>query len=120
MTLREFIKTGDTLLEVRNSKIRCQENLLVPARRIPVSTAETQKLDTDGLGVLVAEVVPEHSCLLFCATNNNCESVSQLVTRQLSKVVLQTKAAEKQTLRKSLEVFPPFIAQSHVIINLFY
>lgn len=104
MTLREFVKIEDKLLLVHNGRIRCPENLLTPARCLPIPSAATQKCDSDGLGALVAEVAPEHSCLVFCATKMNCESVCQIIIRQLPPAVLQWKAAEKRALRKALEV----------------
>ena len=35
--------------------------------------------DPDMLAALVAEVVPEFSCLVFCATKRSCESTAQLL-----------------------------------------
>ena len=88
---------------------RCKENLFIESRCIAVPNAETKKVDPDGLGVLVAEVVPKHSCLIFCATKKNCEIVSQIVIRQLSMVDIQYKIAEKRTLCKLLQVCFPIL-----------
>lgn len=40
---------------------------------------EMDKIDPDRLSALVFEVVPEDSCLVFCATKNNCENVAMLL-----------------------------------------
>lgn len=94
---------GDTLLEVCGTDRR-QENLMMPARSIPSPSAAARKMDPDGLGVLVAEIAPEHSCLVFCPTKKNCESVAQLVSRNLPPGVLEWKPAEKRKLRQALQV----------------
>ena len=74
--LKEFVKIGDTLMEVCDSRVRCKENLLNSVRTIPPSSL---KNDYDMLGVLVDEVIPLHSCLVFCGTKISCENVSQKI-----------------------------------------
>lgn len=37
------------------------------------------------VGGLVGEVVPEHSCLVFCPTKRNCETLAELICRILPK-----------------------------------
>ena len=43
------------------------------------------KLDPDHLAGLVQEVIPDHSCLVFCPTKKNCENVSQLICKLLPR-----------------------------------
>ena len=102
--LKEYIKTGDTLLEVNSSKFRRQEDLMIPARSLPALSAATRKIDPDGIGVLVAEIAPQHCSLVFCPTKKNCESVAQLVSRTLPPTVLEWKSIEKRKLRQALQV----------------
>jgi hypothetical protein len=42
-------------------------------------------LDQSGLGALVAEVVPEYSCLVFCGTKHECEVAAKHIASYLSK-----------------------------------
>ena len=50
-------------------------------------TAEQKVYDVDHVAGLVLEVVPQHSCLVFCPTKKNCENVAQLVCRMMSQSV---------------------------------
>ena len=43
--------------------------------------------DPDRLTGLVQEVIPEKSCLIFCATKKNCENVAELLCRLLPRWV---------------------------------
>ena len=103
--LKEYIKMGDTILEV-NEDQRKQENLLEHSRSLPSATAACRKIDPDGVGALVGEVVPQHCCLVFCPTKKNCESVAQLVSRTLPPSLLQWKVPEKKRLKRALQVHP--------------
>lgn len=46
-----------------------------------------KKLDPDHLVALVTEVIPNHSCLVFCPTKKNCENVAEMICKILSKYV---------------------------------
>ena len=37
--------------------------------------------DPDQLLTLVLEVIPRHSCLVFCSTKKNCQSVALLLVK---------------------------------------
>lgn len=43
------------------------------------------------VGGLVGEVVPEHSCLVFCPTKRNCETLAELICRILPKELTKVK-----------------------------
>lgn len=74
------------------------------SRSVSATSATNRKNDPDGLSVLVSEVAPEHSCLVFCSTKKNCESVAKLVSSNLPPTLQQWKTAEKLKLRRALEV----------------
>lgn len=44
-----------------------------------------QKLDQDHIIALVTEVIPQQSCLIFCATKKNCENVAGMICKYLNK-----------------------------------
>ena len=48
---------------------------------------QQRQRDPDGVGGLVAEVVPANSCLVFCATRKNCEAVARLICSALKRWV---------------------------------
>ncbi|XP_046445398.1 helicase POLQ-like isoform X1 [Daphnia pulex] len=100
--LREFIKTGDQVLEVSGRQRGFQENFK-HCRSVSSLSAESRKNDPDGISALVSEVAPEHCCLVFCSTKKNCESVAKLISSNLSPNLLQWKTAEKLKLRRALE-----------------
>ena len=76
MKLREFVKLGDQILEIGSGLERCKETLMKPDRSLPPLSAASRKIDPDGLSLLVGEVVPDHSCLVFCATKNPVNNAS--------------------------------------------
>ena len=50
-------------------------------------TKEQKLMDTDMVGGLVGEVVPDYSCIVFCPTRRNCETLSELICRILPKEI---------------------------------
>lgn len=47
--------------------------------------AEMTRVDPDHLLGLVTEVVPDHSCLIFCSTKKNCENVALMLSKLMAK-----------------------------------
>ncbi len=54
-----------------------------PLRDIHAST--DVQLDPDQLTVLVTEIVPDSSCLIFCSTKKSCQNVALLLTKTLPR-----------------------------------
>lgn len=46
-----------------------------------------QKIDPDHIIALVTEVIPAHSCLVFCPTKKNCENVAVMICKYLKEWV---------------------------------
>jgi len=101
--LKEYVKMGDTIFHVHEDQ-RKQENLMEHSRSLGSVTAASRKIDPDGVGALVGEVVPQHCCLVFCPTKKNCESVAQLISRTMPQSLLEFKVAEKRQLKRALQV----------------
>ena len=74
------------------------------ARSLPAPSLESKKNDPDGLSLLVAEMAPEHCCLVFCSNKKNCENVAKLISSHLPATLLQCKVEEKLKLKRELEV----------------
>lgn len=61
------------------------------------------KKDPDHLAGLVSEVIPDKSCLIFCSTKKNCESVVKLLCTTLPKKFTNHKQVERENLIKAIE-----------------
>lgn len=52
-------------------------------------TEEQLGYDKDQVGGLVGEVLPQHSCLVFCPTRRSCEAVAEMLCRVLPQDLKQ-------------------------------
>lgn len=51
----------------------------------PQYSSAMQKIDPDHIIALVTEVIPTHSCLVFCPTKKNCENVAGMICKYLKE-----------------------------------
>ncbi|CAL4088227.1 unnamed protein product, partial [Meganyctiphanes norvegica] len=101
--LKEYVKIGLQISEV-NTNARTEEELIRNDRQCNFSYNVIQKKhDEDQIGGLVGEVVPDHSCLVFCPTRRNCEALAQLICSILPKELTKVKRSEKISLYRALE-----------------
>ena len=100
--MKEYIKTGDQLLEINQNRLR--DDLITEARSIVAPSSASRNKDPDGLSLLVSEIAPEHCSLVFCSTKKNCESVAKLISKNLSPKLKEWRVPEKLKLGKILEV----------------
>lgn len=61
------------------------------------------KMDPDHITGLVSEVVPDKSCLIFCASKKNCENLATLLSKLLPKKYVDHKLNERDNLIKAIE-----------------
>lgn len=54
--------------------------------------------DPDYLAGLLLEVIPRYSCLVFCPTKRNCESVCQLVCSLMPRYIYQQEQVQQALL----------------------
>lgn len=94
--LREYIKVEDYIFEQQG---KYEEEPFRVVRKLP---KQSQMQDPEQLSLLVAETVPQHSCLVFCPTKQNCESVALLLARFLPQSLLDHKREEKEALLQTL------------------
>ncbi|XP_075736362.1 mutagen-sensitive 301 isoform X2 [Rhipicephalus microplus] len=78
---------------------KCEEEPFRLVRKLP---KKAQMQDPEQLSLLVAETVPQHSCLVFCPTKQNCESVALLLARFLPQSLLDHKREQKEALLQTL------------------
>ncbi|XP_057675710.1 helicase POLQ-like isoform X3 [Corythoichthys intestinalis] len=98
--LKEYVKLGDGIYEV-DSK---EEDSFRLCRRVELKySSAMQKADPDHIVALVTEVIPQHSCLVFCPTKKNCENVAVMICKYLRRDFLRHRKAEKEALLRQLE-----------------
>jgi POLQ-like helicase len=56
------------------------------------------KVDPDQVSVLVSEIIPQSSCLIFCQSKKNCESVALMLTQCLPQSLMRVKYNERKSL----------------------
>ncbi|KAM9330528.1 helicase POLQ-like [Gastrophryne carolinensis] len=98
--LKEYVKLRDSIYEVDNKA----ENNLTFSRALNYKYSSNMlRLDPDHVIALVTEVIPNHSCLVFCPTKKNCENVAELICKYLNKHYLSHREAEKKILLDDLK-----------------
>lgn len=98
--LTEYVKLRDSIYEVDNKA----ENILTLSRVLHYKySSNMQRMDPDHIIALVTEVIPNHSCLVFCPTKKNCENVAEMICKYLNKAYLSHREAEKKALIDDLK-----------------
>ncbi|XP_061656641.1 helicase POLQ-like isoform X2 [Syngnathoides biaculeatus] len=97
--LKEYVKLGDGIYEADGE----EEDGFRLCRRLKLNySSAMQKADPDHIVALVTEVIPEHSCLLFCPTKKNCENVAAMICKYLRRDFLARRQTEKEALLRRL------------------
>uniref|UniRef100_A0A1A8UVP5 Helicase POLQ-like n=1 Tax=Nothobranchius furzeri TaxID=105023 RepID=A0A1A8UVP5_NOTFU len=97
--LREYVKLSDSIYEVDPK----EENCFTFSRVLNFKySSAMQKVDPDHVIALVTEVIPTHSCLVFCPTKKNCENVAGMICRYLREEFLKHRENEKAILLQEL------------------
>uniref|UniRef100_A0A3Q3MVB6 Helicase, POLQ like n=1 Tax=Labrus bergylta TaxID=56723 RepID=A0A3Q3MVB6_9LABR len=97
--LKEYVKLNDTIYEVDPK----EENCFRFSRPLNFKySSAMQKMDPDHIIALVTEVIPAHSCLVFCPTKKNCENVAGMICTYLREEFLQRRQEEKSLLLREL------------------
>lgn len=50
-----------------------------------VYSPNMKQLDPSGIGILVREILPNGSCLIFCPTKSSCQSIAKIVYKTIGK-----------------------------------
>uniref|UniRef100_A0A8C9X4F6 Helicase POLQ-like n=1 Tax=Sander lucioperca TaxID=283035 RepID=A0A8C9X4F6_SANLU len=97
--LKEYVKLNDTIYEVDPKEEECFRF----SRPLNFKySSSMQKMDPDHIIALVTEVIPTHSCLVFCPTKKNCENVAAMICKYLKEEFLRLREAEKGVLLRAL------------------
>ncbi|XP_051906569.1 helicase POLQ-like isoform X1 [Hippocampus zosterae] len=98
--LKEYVKLGDGIYEVDPKEEECFRL----CRRVELKySSAMQKVDPDHIIALVTEVIPKHSCLVFCPTKKNCENVAVMICKYLRRDFLQHRQEDKEALLRDLK-----------------
>ncbi|XP_053317689.1 helicase POLQ-like [Spea bombifrons] len=98
--LKEYVKVRDSIYEVDNKE---EDNFKFSRLLNYKYSSNMLRIDPDHIIALVAEVIPNNSCLVFCPTKKNCENVAEMICKYLSKAHLSHREAEKKTLIEFLK-----------------
>ncbi|XP_077972080.1 helicase POLQ-like [Styela clava] len=101
VTLDEHVKYEDSIYKVDTKNLNPDEQLTID-RPIGYANKEMSLRDTDHLATLVLEVIPDHSCLIFCATKKNCENVATMICKLLPESLKERKVREKKGILETL------------------
>ncbi|XP_050081139.1 helicase POLQ-like [Anopheles maculipalpis] len=104
--LKEFVKCGEDLYEVRSREQAGHAEDVFGEKRtleFPEYAEELQRLDTDHVVRLILEVIPESSCLVFCPTKNKCESLCAMLAKHLPPRLAEHRAVEKEQIIRALK-----------------
>uniref|UniRef100_G3N8A4 Helicase, POLQ like n=1 Tax=Gasterosteus aculeatus aculeatus TaxID=481459 RepID=G3N8A4_GASAC len=97
--LKEYVKLTDTIYEVDPTEEECFKFSRLLNFKY---SSSMQKVDPDHIIALVTEVIPTHSCLVFCPTKKNCENVVGMICKYLKKEFLALRQPEKAVLLREL------------------
>ena len=100
--LKEFVKIGNEIRSI-DTKATSVANAFQVERKVGDNYSPGKlKRDPDHIAALVLQVVPKLSCLIFCATKQNCESVAILLAEILPREFKDVKKDEKENLMESI------------------
>ncbi|XP_064600085.1 helicase POLQ-like isoform X2 [Liolophura sinensis] len=103
--LTEYIKVEDTIYRVNKDTLDPSKQLEHERVVMFQYTADMKRLDSDQLFGLATEVIPQHSCLVFCPTKKNCENVATNLCKMMSRFkrsLAEHKRAERKVLLREL------------------
>uniref|UniRef100_A0A8C2XUX9 Helicase, POLQ like n=1 Tax=Cyclopterus lumpus TaxID=8103 RepID=A0A8C2XUX9_CYCLU len=96
--LKEYVKLNDTIYEVDQTEEECFKFSRLLNFKY---SSSMKKMDPDHIIALVTEVIPAHSCLVFCPTKKNCENVVGMICKESLKYLKEK--AEKVVLLRELK-----------------
>ena len=100
--LKQMVKHQDAIFTVNKSKN--EESLFQFERNVNFSyTKEQQFKDPDHIVGLCSEIVPQDSCLVFCASKKNCENVATLICSFMPPALKTVKKESRDALLAELE-----------------
>ncbi|XP_073681015.1 helicase POLQ-like [Garra rufa] len=98
--LKEYVKIKDSIYDVDPREETCFSFSRLLEFKY---SSGMQKMDPDHIIALATEVIPQQSCLIFCATKKNCENLAGMICKYLNKEFLKHKETEKSTLLGELK-----------------
>ncbi|XP_061931994.1 helicase POLQ-like isoform X2 [Apis cerana] len=98
--IKEYVKCDENIWLVDLKT----EELLTDVKKINYRySKDAAIIDPDRIAGLVMDIIPEHSCLIFCSSRKNCENVALLLTKVLPKSLQDYKRDKKQNLLNALK-----------------
>lgn len=101
--LKEYVKIGSDILSIHPNERFTRDAFKVERTFGADYSDKMTKRDPDHVVGLVLEVIPNSSCLVFCATKQHCENVAKLLASLLPKELQEWKKEEKSSLIESMK-----------------
>ncbi|KAF0759569.1 helicase POLQ-like isoform X1 [Aphis craccivora] len=101
--LTETIKFNEEIFVINKDIDGSLKTKLDRKLSFDVYSADMKQLDPSGIGLLVREVLPNGSCLIFCPTKSSCLSIAKIVYKTIGREETQVKLKEKEELYKALK-----------------
>ncbi|XP_062563362.1 helicase POLQ-like isoform X2 [Armigeres subalbatus] len=96
--LKEFVKCGDDLLEIKHGAKTLQEAFL-NKKTVNFGYSDVHlRIDPDHVIGLLLETFPQDPCLIFCPTKRQCEQLCSLLVEHLSPEIAEFRASERRAL----------------------
>ncbi|VVC28997.1 Hypothetical protein CINCED_3A019032 [Cinara cedri] len=102
--LIETIKIDDAIFVINKDIDGSLNSKLNRKLNFSVYSTDMKKLDPSGIGLLVREILPSGSCLIFCPTKSSCQSIAKIVYKTIGKEVAHVDLKKKEELYKALKV----------------
>ncbi|XP_050522827.1 helicase POLQ-like isoform X2 [Daktulosphaira vitifoliae] len=101
--LTETIKLNDEIYVINRDIDGSIKSKLDRKLNFDCYTVDMKKFDPNGFGLLVREILPSGSCLVFCPTKSCCQSVAKIIYKTIGKKEAKVKLKEKEALFNALK-----------------
>ncbi|CAB3402933.1 unnamed protein product [Caenorhabditis bovis] len=92
VALTEYVKIGQTMYQVED------DGGLKPSGDLQPNNRE----DPDGICLLIANLVPKNSAVIFCPNKKNCENVAVLLVKSIPPEIRRQKRKEREIFLQSV------------------
>ncbi|KAE9534778.1 hypothetical protein AGLY_008070 [Aphis glycines] len=101
--LTETIKFNEDIFVINKDIDGSLKTKLDRKLHFDVYSDDMKRLDPSGIGLLVREILPNGSCLIFCPTKSSCLSIAKIIYKTIGREETQVKLKEKEELYKALK-----------------
>uniref|UniRef100_A0A2S2R232 Helicase POLQ-like n=1 Tax=Sipha flava TaxID=143950 RepID=A0A2S2R232_9HEMI len=101
--LKESVKINQDIFVINKDVDGSMKIKLDRKLNFDIYTSDMKRLDPSGIGLLVREILPNGSCLVFCPTKSSCQSIAKIIYKSIGKEEACVQLKEKEELYKALK-----------------